>query len=227
MSNRKIQTNAVKTHPGMSDESSIPENMTRTELGLAVAVRSVDEWRMHTAKNWKSSDPESYALCIEMIQEHGITNISEIQRELEKLGVEKSRQTIAALMRQEFTVEQLAGMAAKNAQIAVLQGTSKMVEVIPDAKKSDLMAVSMSTKMAHDIERSLNGLPSEIKAVVTVSAQDRLEEARKRAAALLAQKSETVVEAEVVEPSRGDFEMGRLGEIEMEELKTENGGSEK
>jgi hypothetical protein len=162
--------------------------------------RPVDVYREHTAKNWKSSDPESYAICLEMIREHGVTNISCLERELKALGVEKSRNTIAALMRTEFTVEQLAQLAAKNAQIAVLQGTSKMVELIPDAKKSDLMAVSMSTKMAHDIERSLNGMPTEIKAVVHVSAHDRLEAARRQ----VAERRDTVdvsapiIEAEIV-----------------------------
>jgi len=176
--------------------------MTTPPLPLAdLPPHPIDLWREHTAKNWKSSDPESYAICVEMIREHGITNISALERELGKLGVGKSRQTIAALMRTEFTVEQLAELAAKNAQLAVLQGTEKMVELIPDAKKSDLMAVSMSTKMAHDIERSLHGMPTEIKAVVTVSAQDRLEAARKAAAerrAALEQQSATVIEAELV-----------------------------
>lgn len=164
--------------------------------------RPIDAWREHTAKNWKSSDPESYAVCIEMITQHGITSISDLQRELKALEIDKSRQTIAALMRSEFSIEQLADLAAKNAAIARLQGTSKMAELIPDAKKSDLMAVSMSSKLAHDIERSLNGMPTEIKAVVTISAQDRLAEARAKAAAAkaaaLEQQSSTVIEAEIL-----------------------------
>ena len=47
--------------------------------------RPIDAWREHTAKNWKSSDPESYAVCIEMITQHGITSISDLQRELKTL----------------------------------------------------------------------------------------------------------------------------------------------
>ena len=164
--------------------------------------RPIDAWRQHTAKNWKSSDPDSYAICIEMITQHGITNISDLERQLETLGVKKSRQTIAALMRTEFSIEQLADLAAKNAAIARLQGTSKMAELIPDAKKSDLMAISVATKINHDIERNLNGMPTEIKAVVTISAQDRLAEARAKAAAAkaaaLEQQTSTVIEAEIL-----------------------------
>jgi len=164
--------------------------------------RPIDAWRQHTAKNWKSSDPDSYAICIEMITQHGITSISDLQRELKALEIDKSRQTIAALIRTEFSIEQLADLAAKNAAIARLQGTSKMAELIPDAKKSDLMSVGMATKMSHDIERSLNGMPTEIKAVVTISAQDRLAEARAKAAAAkaaaLEQQARTVTEAEIL-----------------------------
>ena len=182
-----------------------PETMEEQRLPLEVPPRPLDEWREHTAKNWRSSDPESYAVALEMIREHGLTCVSKLQAELEKLGVKKSRQTIAALMRNEFTTEQLSELAAKNAQIAVLQGTSKLVDLIPDAKKSDMMAVSMSMKMAHDVERSLHGMPSEIKEVRQVSAADRLEEARKMVEARrLAERREGAMEAEVVGVTEGE-----------------------
>jgi hypothetical protein len=175
--------------------------------------RPFDAWRQHTAKNWKSSAPDSYAICVEMITQHGITNISDLERQLETLGVKKSRQTIAALIRTEFSIEQLADLAAKNAAIARLQGTSKMAELIPDAKKSDLMSVGMATKMSHDIERSLNGMPTEIKAVVTLSAQDRLAEARAKAAAAkaaaLEQQTSTVIEAEILSAISANAELHR------------------
>ena len=187
--------------------------------------RPIDAWREHTAKNWKSSDPDSYAICIEMITQHGITNISDLERQLETLGVKKSRQTIAALIRTEFSIEQLADLAAKNAAIARLQGTSKMAELIPDAKKSDLMAISVATKINHDIERNLNGMPTEIKAVVTLSAQDRLAEARAKAAAAkaaaakaaaLEQQTSTVIEAEIISaiPANAKAEAPSLSEVD-------------
>jgi hypothetical protein len=187
------------------------ETMEEQRLPLEVPPRPLDEWREHTAKNWRSSDPESYAVALEMIREHGLTCVSKLQVELEKLGVKKSRQTIAALMRNEFTTDQLSELAAKNAQIAVLQGTSKLVDLIPDAKKSDMMAVSMSMKMAHDVERSLHGMPSEIKEVRQVSAADRLEEARKMVEARrLAERREGAMEVEVV--GVGDLVTGGQGD---------------
>jgi len=158
----------------------------------------VEEWRKHSAKNWRSTDPASYALAVEMVREHGITNISEIQRQLRELGVDKSRQTITALLRAEFNQEELSQISAMTAQIAVMQGTAKLVEVIPDAKKSDLMAVAMSTKMAHDIERSLHGMPTEIREVREVSAAEKLQQLREQARARLAESSGLIVEAEVV-----------------------------
>jgi hypothetical protein len=158
----------------------------------------VEAWRKHSAKNWKSTDPQSYALCLEMIREHGVTNISELERQLAEVGVNKSRQTITALLRTEFTTEELAQINAMTAQIAVMQGTAQMVKHLPDAKKSDLMAVAMTTKMAHDIERSLHGLPTEIREVREVSAQDKLAQLREQARQRLAEKSAVIVEAEVL-----------------------------
>jgi hypothetical protein len=176
-----------------------PETMEEQRLPLDVPPRPFDGWREHTAKNWKSSAPDSYALALEMIREHGITCVSKLQQQLKELGVDKSRQTITALMRNEFTTDQLAELAAKNAQIAVLQGTSKLVDLIPDAKKSDMMAVSMSMKMAHDVERSLHGMPSEIKEVRQVSAEDRLQAARKVVEAKrLADRREGAVDVQVL-----------------------------
>lgn len=176
-------------------------------LPLDLPPSPVEEWRKHSAKNWRSTDPASYALCVEMVREHGIANISELQRQLKELGVDKSRQTITALIRAEFSTEELAQINAVSAQIAVMQGTAKLVEVLPDAKKSDLMAVAMSTKMAHDIERSLHGMPTEIREVREVSAVEKLNQLREQARAKLAERSDLVVEAEVMPAGGGNEEI--------------------
>lgn len=172
--------------------------------GEPLPLSPVEAWRKHSAKNWKSTDPQSYALCLEMVREHGVTNISELERQLEDLGVKKSRQTITALLRTEFSTEELAQINAMTAQIAVMQGTAQMVKHLPDAKKSDLMAVAMTTKMAHDIERSLHGLPTEIREVREVSAQDKLAQLREQARQRLAEQSAVIVEAELVPPNFPD-----------------------
>lgn len=190
--------------PDPSDTPPLPLTLAD---GEPLPASPVEAWRKHSAKNWKSTDPQSYALCLEMVREHGITNISELERQLAEVGVNKSRQTITALLRTEFSTEELAQINALTAQIAVMQGTAQMVKHLPDAKKSDLMAVAMSTKMAHDIERSLHGLPTEIREVREVSAQDRLAELRERARQRLADRSAVVVEAEVVTPQAANDEI--------------------
>jgi hypothetical protein len=68
------------------------------------------------------------------------------------------------------------------------------------------MAVAVSTKMAHDIERSLHGLPTEIKEVREVRAVDKLAELREQARQKLAERRAQAVEGEVVPACGGNDE---------------------
>ncbi len=126
--------------------------------------RPIDAWREHTAKNWKSSDPESYAVCIEMITQHGITSISDLQRELKTLEIDKSRQTIAALMRSEFSIEQLADLAVVDRIRHAEHLRRRMASVVVRAARGQVtLAARLEVNESDHASAATNRGPSKLK----------------------------------------------------------------
>jgi hypothetical protein len=115
-----------------------------------------EAWREHTAERWLRDDPEGYARCIELIK-GGETNKSR----LADLFC-RSRNTIAALMVREFSVEQLKDITAKRAIILASDAMDRQDELVPHAGRKELGALSMVAKSAFDVAQLASGGPTEV-----------------------------------------------------------------
>lgn len=127
-----------------------------------------EAWREHTAERFLRDDPEGYARCIQLIRE-GETNKSRLA---DLFG--RSRNTITALMMREFSVEQLTQLTAKRAAILTLDALDRQDEIVPEAGKRELGALSMAGKAAFEIKQLASGGPTEIRETrnVTLTVDD-------------------------------------------------------
>lgn len=145
------------------------EAMLTTELGLTVPVKEVEAYRVHTAKNWKSSDPASYEFALYLVRELGITNkskiVEEVARHCEARGVSGvSRNSVIALFNSaEFKPGEIDEIIRRRSSLLSADALDKIEELLDKAKAAkDLGAASMALTAVYNVKQLSNGAATRI-----------------------------------------------------------------
>lgn len=162
-----------------------------------------EEYREHTAARWRDpvrGDPLSYDYCIYLIRDLGITNRSELERQVDdhrkKRGLGGvSRNSIIALINDPsvFKHGEINEIIARSSALLTMESIGSARELVEKAKSTkDLGAVAMVMTSAHNIKQIQSGGPTEIKEVNHRFSVDDFERVR-------AEARGKIVEAETVE----------------------------
>jgi len=176
-----------------------------TELGLTVPVVPGQEYREHTAERWRDpvrGDPLSYEFCIYLIRDLGITNRSELERQVDAHRKERglggiSRNSIIALINDStvFKPGEINQIIARSSALLTMESIGASRDLVEKAKSTkDLGAVAMVMTAAHNIKQIQSGGPTEIKAVHHRFSVDDFERVK-------AEAQGKVVEVETVKPA--------------------------
>jgi hypothetical protein len=144
--------------------------------GEALPPPPGEEYREHTAERWRDpvrGDPLSYDYCIYLIRELGITNRSELERQVDAHRKERglggvSRNSIIALINDTtvFKPGEINQIIARSSALLTMESIGASRDLIEKAKSTkDLGAVAMVMTAAHNIKQIQSGGPTEIKAV--------------------------------------------------------------
>ena len=144
--------------------------------GEALPPPPGEENREHTAQRWRDpvrGDPLSYDYCIYLIRELGITNRSELERQVDAHRKERglggvSRNSIIALINDTtvFKPGEINQIIARSSALLTMESIGASRDLIEKAKSTkDLGAVAMVMTAAHNIKQIQSGGPTEIKAV--------------------------------------------------------------
>ena len=144
--------------------------------GEALPPPPGEEYREHTAERWRDpvrGDPLSYDYCIYLIRELGITNRSELERQVDAHRKERglggvSRNSIIALINDTtvFKPGEINQIIARSSALLTMESIGASRDLVEKAKSTkDLGAVAMVMTAAHNIKQIQSGGPTEIKAV--------------------------------------------------------------
>jgi len=144
--------------------------------GEALPPPPGEEYREHTAERWRDpvrGDPLSYDYCIYLIRELGITNRSELERQVDAHRKERglggvSRNSIIALINDTtvFKPGEINQIIARSSALLTMESIGASRDLVEKAKNTkDLGAVAMVMTAAHNIKQIQSGGPTEIKAV--------------------------------------------------------------
>jgi hypothetical protein len=144
--------------------------------GEALPPPPGEEYREHTAERWRDpvrGDPLSYDYCIYLVRELGITNRSELERQVDAHRKERglggvSRNSIIALINDTtvFKPGEINQIIARSSALLTMESIGASRDLVEKAKSTkDLGAVAMVMTAAHNIKQIQSGGPTEIKAV--------------------------------------------------------------
>lgn len=137
-----------------------PEQMTLECLPPPDADAPLAHYREHTAAHWRRHDPETYGQCVELIR-LGFVNQSELAAQFQR-----SRNTIKALMMEEFTAAELHQIISRSAAIGTALALDKAMELLDKTSAAkDLGGVAMALTALHNVKQLASGGPTEIKRV--------------------------------------------------------------
>lgn len=132
-------------------------------------------WREHTGTRFWAQYPEQREVALEMIREG--TSLSEVARQLgptfgkDGAGQQDGlRKHLHALIVSEKI--DLSEIARYKAAAVRHEALDRAAEIIPTAGKKELGAVSMLFTQAHQVERNLGGMPTEIKVTTKLTLAD-------------------------------------------------------
>lgn len=144
--------------------------------GEALPPPPGEEYREHTAERWRDpvrGDPLSYDYCIYLIRELGITNRSELERQVDAHRKERglggvSRNSIIALINDTtvFKPGEINQIIARSSALLTMESIGASRDLVEKAKSTkDLGPLAMMMTSAHNIKQIQSGGPTEIKAV--------------------------------------------------------------
>lgn len=136
-----------------------------TELGLEVPCKEGEDYRAHTAKNWRSTDPASYEFALYMVRELGVTNKSKVWEQVlkhrEARGVGGlSRNSVIALFndRDEFKPGEIDEIIRRRSALLSADALDKIEELLDKAKAAkDLGAASMALTAVYNVKQLSSG----------------------------------------------------------------------
>lgn len=176
----------------------------KTELGLEVPVKKGEEYRAHTTERWRDpvrGDPLSFEYCIYLIRDLGITNRSELERQVDAHRAARglggvSRNSIIALINDPsvFKPGEINEIIARSSALLTMESIGTARDLVEKAKSTkDLGAVAMVMTSAHNIKQIQSGGPTEIKEVHHRFSVDDFERVK-------AEARGKIVDAETVDP---------------------------
>jgi hypothetical protein len=146
------------------------EAIPTTELGLQVPVKEGAEYRVHTAGNWKGTDPESYGFALYLVRELGVTNKSKIREMVDEHRASRglsgvSRNSIIALFnsREEFQPGEIDEIIRRRSALLSADALDKIEELLYTAKAAkDLGAASMALTAVYNVKQLSTGAATRI-----------------------------------------------------------------
>lgn len=171
--------------------------------GEALPPPPGEEYREHTAERWRDpvrGDPLSYDYCIYLIRDLGITNRSELERQIDAHRKARglggvSRNSIIALINDAsvFKPGEINEIIARSSALLTMESIGSARELVEKAKSTkDLGAVAMVMTSAHNIKQIQSGGPTEIKSVHHRFSVDDFEKVKAQAGA-------KIMEMEIIE----------------------------
>lgn len=181
----------------MTDQPPLP---LKLDNGEDLPPPVGEEYRRHTAGYWREKDPASFQFALYLIRDLGITNRSELERQVDAHRKERgiagvSRNTITALINDTsvFKPGEINEIIARSSALLTMESIGSARELVEKAKSTkDLGAVAMVMTSAHNIKQIQSGGPTEIKEVNHRFSVDDFEKVK-------AEARGKIVEAETVE----------------------------
>lgn len=143
--------------------------------GAPLPPRPTEAWRQHTGTTLARHHPEAHAQALEMMRDGDtLTEIAE------RIGPDIGKHTpgeidgfrkILRSWRREAGIDP-SEMARELAADARHEAASSLIRNIRHAKVRDIGPVAMALTQAHNVERSLGGLPTEIKLTTKLTLAD-------------------------------------------------------
>jgi hypothetical protein len=154
---------------------SIPTLPLKLPDGTDLPPRPTELWREHTGTRLAEHYPQAKVAALELIRE-GVS-VSEVARLVGPMcgKTEKGEQDGMRKIIRGWIISagiDMTDIARLKAAILRDQALDAASELTPDAKVKDLGSLAMLLTQAHQVERNLGGLPSEIKVTTKLTLAD-------------------------------------------------------